>query len=170
MYMEFTIRRATIKDKTDIINILQAAARWLQNKGIKQWGFLLAGNEDPAMEVEILAGNTYIAEIEGQIAGTFIASCEQNEWDVLMWGEKDDAAWYIHRLAVHQNYRGKQIGRQLLEWIETQLVGANSVLRLDCVADNPDLISFYDRAGYTFVGMKKDGEDRFALYEKELTI
>lgn len=170
MYMEFTIRRATIKDKTDIINILQAAARWLQNKGIKQWEFLLAGNEDSAMEVEILAGNTYIAEIEGQIAGTFIASCEQNEWDVLMWGEKDDAAWYIHRLAVHQNYRGKQIGRQLLEWIETQLVGANSVLRLDCVADNPDLISFYDRAGYTFVGMKKDGEDRFALYEKELTI
>src|SRR5690606_27008758 len=101
-------RKVVIDDYNGIIDVLKAAAKWVQAKGINQWGYLLAGGEDLEIKSDILAGDTYIVENEiKDIVATFNMSSKQNEWDIEMWGKRADNAYYIHRLAVHENYHHK---------------------------------------------------------------
>jgi ribosomal protein S18 acetylase RimI-like enzyme len=83
-----------------------------------------------------------------------------------MWGERQDNACYLHRLAVDMDHHNQQIGRKLLHWMEDHIVLSNGYLRLDCVAANPALNSFYQRAGFTFAGYIGEGADKFSTYEK----
>lgn len=161
------IRIATLEDLDSVLDILKTAARWVQEKGVNQWGYLLSGGEDEEIKEDLLAGKTYIVQTDaGEPVATFNFSNEQNEWDMEMWGKRDDQAFYIHRLAVSQKHHNKQIGKKLLEWIDENIKMDNGHIRLDCVGNNAKLNQFYRDAGFTHVGYIGEGEDKFSLYEK----
>lgn len=164
----FSVRSANIEDTDQVLKLLQDVALWLQEKGVDQWGYLREGGEDEEIRQDIAAGTTYIVkDADGSIAATFNLAPKQNSWDMDMWGERNDAAIYLHRLAVGRNYRHKQIGWKLLHWIEENLDFTGD-LRLDCVASNAVLNQFYQDAGFTFVGFVGSGENKFSTYEKVL--
>ncbi|WP_026908621.1 GNAT family N-acetyltransferase [Paucisalibacillus globulus] len=164
---EFIVRKATESDLESILELLKSAAKWVQAKGINQWGYLLDGGEDQEIEADILAGNTYIIENKNvEVVATFNFSNEQNEWDIEMWGKRNDHAFYIHRLAVSQNHHNQQIGKRLLIWIDENHTIENGFIRLDCVGNNQALNKIYQNSGFQFIGHIGEGNDKFSLYEK----
>jgi GNAT superfamily N-acetyltransferase len=76
-------------------------------------------------------------------------------------------AGYLHRLAVRQH--GAGLGARLLGWAERHAVGkGKSMLRLDCVAWNESLRTYYERAGYQHVGNVTVVEFTQARYQKRV--
>ncbi|MYL43229.1 GNAT family N-acetyltransferase [Virgibacillus massiliensis] len=150
----------------EIIHLLKTAAQWVQAKGIEQWGHLLTGEEDAKIQSDIQSDTTYVVEQNNQLVATFNLSNQQNEWDICMWGHREDNAFYLHRFAVGSRYHGKGIGKQILQWMDNQLTGTNCFLRLDCVADNSGLNQLYKHAGFVYLKQKDIDGDLFSLYQK----
>ncbi|WP_010098183.1 GNAT family N-acetyltransferase [Ornithinibacillus scapharcae] len=166
---EYYVRIATEEDLVSVLEILKTAAKWVQSKGVNQWGYLLSGGEDDEIKDDLLAGKTYIIQSkDGDPVATFNFSNEQNEWDIEMWGKREDRAFYIHRLAVSQVHHHKQVGKRLLKWIDENIVLDEGYIRLDCVGNNSVLNLIYQDAGFEHVGYVGEGEDKFSLYEKWL--
>jgi ribosomal protein S18 acetylase RimI-like enzyme len=66
-------------------------------------------------------------------------------------------------------FSGLGLGNKLLDWAEKYIRDCGkSFFRLDCMADNEELNTFYIRAGFNYRG-RVDGKGWSAnLYEKEL--
>ncbi|MEC5424637.1 GNAT family N-acetyltransferase [Virgibacillus sp. C22-A2] len=165
----YKVKKATVSDSALVFQILRDAASWLEDKGISQWEHLHNDVTIEEIEEDIREGITYVVlTAEDEPVATFNFSSKQNSWDVAMWGKRDDLAYYIHRLAVHKNHHNKQIGWKALNWIEENIELEGGFLRLDCIANNPVLNRFYQKAGYRFVGHVGEAEDKFSIYEKTL--
>ncbi|WP_047981000.1 GNAT family N-acetyltransferase [Ornithinibacillus contaminans] len=168
---DFTVRVANERDVEPITNMLKAAARSLHEKEIKQWGYLLQGGEDEEIKADISAGKTYIVETgSGEPVASFNFTNVQNEWDIDMWGKRQENAFYIHRFVVNLTHQHRQLGGRLLQWIDENHTIQDGYIRLDCVANNPVLNAFYQKAGFQFAGYVGDGDDRFSLYEKVIKV
>jgi GNAT superfamily N-acetyltransferase len=166
-FNSYNVRKAELVDGETVFRILQDTASWLRSKGVAQWEeFLHDDGMITTVNQAILSGITYIVgENAGDIVAVFNLSSEQNDWDIDMWGKRNDSAYYLHKLAVAKDYRRQQIGGQILGWIDDN-IRDGCVVRLDCYADNPILNQYYHQAGFTFVGYANRGEDRFSLYER----
>src|SRR6188472_1629914 len=95
------VRRATMEDADAVSSILLECARWLRDRGSRQW--LLYLKQDTVQIVrDHIAGkhdaHVYLATLEGKPAGTFTLEWSDNEY----WDERgaDGLAGYIHALAV----------------------------------------------------------------------
>ncbi|HEY4600955.1 MAG TPA: GNAT family N-acetyltransferase [Cerasibacillus sp.] len=162
----FTIKKATLEDVQSVYQMLYDIAQILKQKGVHQWEYLLDRQAILEVEAAVVEGATYIVVNEEQLVATFNLSQDQSEWDQALWGERNDDAFYLHRLAVHPTYRHQQIGLQLLSWIEKNLSVTNGLIRLDCVGGNQVLNEFYRQAGYMFKKTVDIEGTPFSLYEK----
>ncbi|WP_188456092.1 GNAT family N-acetyltransferase [Virgibacillus oceani] len=164
---EYSVRVAKVDDTNDVLQLLRNVAFWLEKKGIQQWEYLRNGGEDGEIRQDITSGTTYVVEDNDKnIVATFNLSPNQNEWDVAIWGERKDNAYYLHRLAVSRDHSDNQIGSKLLHWIDENNSISEGYLRLDCIASNPVLNRYYEEAGYTFIGCTGEGENTFSRFEK----
>ncbi len=76
------------------------------------------------------------------------------EVDLKYWGEQSDSAYYIHSLVVHPDYKGQQIGAQIIETIQgLAKVNKKEFLRLDCDSANPALCDYYRNLGFQEAGL-----------------
>lgn len=163
----YKIRKAKVADAAAVLQIWRDTAFWLKSKGVSQWEYLLRGEGSDEVEQSIIAGITYIVEnSEGNAAAVFNFSSKQNDWDIGLWGARDDSAYYLHKLIVAKDHHQQQLGRQVLNWIDKNIQMEHGYVRLDCYADNTVLNDFYQRAGYKHVGQTSMGEDAFSIYEK----
>jgi len=143
-----------------VLAVLAEASAWLGERSVDQWpdrfptGWVL-----PAIE----AGETWLAELEGQIVGTLVVQWE----DPLFWAGYPTDAGYLHRLAVRRH--GAGLGGRVLRWAERHASGAGkSYLRLDCVASNESLRAYYERAAYEYVGDVTVDEYVQSRYERRV--
>lgn len=158
----FVLARATPDDANAILAILEDAARWLVARGIDQWhpGDFL---RPPLLRI-IARGEVYLARCADDPAGTLTLQWE----DVPTWGVMPPDAAYVHGFAVGRAYAGLGLGRALLDWAERQAIeGGKTYLRLDCLASNPALRAYYERAGFSLRGLVDD--DQSALYERRVS-
>jgi GNAT superfamily N-acetyltransferase len=147
------ITLAVSADIDDVLDVLNEAARWLASRGINQWrvdGFtreLIAG--------DIARGEVYVARRDGRAVGTFTLQSS----DELFWPGAAEEAGYIHRIAVRRDARG--LGIELLKFAERITAEMDrKLLRLDCLAGNAALCSYYERAGFVRVAdVEVDGRD-----------
>jgi GNAT superfamily N-acetyltransferase len=154
------IRRARPGEIEVVLAVLADAAAWLRARGVEQWPERFAADWVlPA----IGAGETWLAELDGQIVGTLVV-----QWgDPLFWAGYPSDAGYLHRLAVRRH--GDGLGGRLLRWAERHAAGAGKVhLRLDCVASNESLRANYERAAYEHVGDVTVDEYVQSRYEKRV--
>ncbi|WP_099156524.1 GNAT family N-acetyltransferase [Virgibacillus ndiopensis] len=167
---QYSVRVAIKEDTDNVIQLLRNVAFWLEKKGIDQWEYLRNGGAEAEIKQDILAGTTYIVEDTSKnLVATFNLSPKQNDWDVAMWGERNDNAYYLHRLAVNRDQHTNQVGKKLLGWIDDNIRIRDGFLRLDCIASNPVLNRYYLEAGYTFIGYAGEGEDKLSKYEKSIS-
>jgi GNAT superfamily N-acetyltransferase len=154
------VRRARPGEIELVLAVLADAAAWLQARGVEQWPDRFPTDwVMPAIE----AGETWLAEHEGQIVGSLVV-----QWDdPLFWAGYPSDAGYLHRLAVRGH--GGGLGARLLLWAEAHATAeGKTYLRLDCVASNASLRAYYERAGYEYVGDVTVDEFTQARYEKRV--
>jgi GNAT superfamily N-acetyltransferase len=145
-----------------VLAVLADAAAWLRVQGVEQWPDRFPPEwVMPTVE----AGETWLAEIDGQIIGSLVVQWE----DPLFWAGYRSDAGYLHRLAVRRH--GDGLGARLLLWAEGHAAAeGKSYLRLDCVAWNGSLRAYYERAGYEHVGDVTVDEFTQARYEKRVAM
>jgi GNAT superfamily N-acetyltransferase len=152
------VRRAGAADVGRVVEILEEAAAWQRSRGIRQWPSRFPP-EDVARRMRMC--DWYLAWDGPEAVGTFTLQPS----DPVVWGERPADALYLHHLAVRRTHAG--LGRQLLTFAErTTLEAGRRYLRLDCMAANPELRAYYERAGFRHAGEWRGGGWTASLYEK----
>ena len=109
-------------------------------------------------------------EFEKQLVATEIA--EKRQWKLIIddkiacvwaitfndeqiWEERNkDAAIYIHRIATHPEYRGRNLVSAIVDWAKLYAKqNGKNYIRLDTLGNNTKLIEHYKNAGFDFLGM-----------------
>jgi hypothetical protein len=154
------IRLADTEDTVQVLRLLKEAAQWLQDQKIRQWSFLLSGGEDREIKQAIIDRETYVLCEKGKVKATFTIYQEPSGWDRHIWDEEADGAVYLHRLAVHPESMGNNLGEKAVGWICSSFGG--KPLRLDCVYENEKLNLYYQKLGFVLKGVT----DSHSRYEK----
>ncbi|WP_285567770.1 MULTISPECIES: GNAT family N-acetyltransferase [unclassified Streptomyces] len=165
---DLRFRLAEATDLATLVRLRDEAAHWMLARGITgQWqpGQL---DEDHFRRV-MTGGEIWIAEADDRVAGAWEVWWE----DVDAWGAQPPVAGYVHRLMVDRSNTQPGTGRLLLRAAERRIAAAGrAFVRLDCLAGNARLNSYYQDAGYQVVGHKAGkpqpgGEPKsFTLLEK----
>ncbi|MBT9251445.1 GNAT family N-acetyltransferase [Bacillus halotolerans] len=164
---DFHAGLADREDAEQITGLLVRTAEWLRDRGSDQWSGLLEGHDSHDIVGSIESGLVFVFQKDQELAGVVMLLPEPSEWDRTLWGDEGhEESIYLHRLAVSRRFAGNGLGAEILTWTETGVeYPGKKRIRLDCVADNDALHSFYRRMGYEFKGSDASG---FHLFEKEL--
>ena len=116
------------------------------SQGDAAWGDEAFTNDEVTNLVN--SGNLYVYRVEGNIAASVLLA----DSDQRMWGEEeggDGTAVYIHRLYVGNDFRGQQVGSEVVDLAAEQArLRGKTKLRLDCLYDNPGLCKQYENMGF----------------------
>lgn len=160
---ELMIRLALPEEASTVLNLWQESARWLNSKEIYQWRpeyFKL----EQVIEFMNDGSDVYLAERNHEVVGTYILTWS----DPLIWEELDNTnSGYIHRFAVNRDFKGQNIGLLLLQSAEENIrQKGKTLIRLDCMADNPRLNQYYKDYGFQYIRRVELGSWSTSLYEK----
>lgn len=74
--------------------------------------------------------------------------------DPFIWAEKNaDPAIYIHRIVTSPLFKGRNYVKKIIEWAREHAVQTNKkFIRMDTWGDNEELISYYIKCGFDFLG------------------
>jgi GNAT superfamily N-acetyltransferase len=137
------MRRAGPREISDVLAVLDEAARWLGQRGVRQWP---PHFEREWVEPAVLAGETWLAA-DGE---NVLATVTLNRTDRL-WADRPAPATYVHRLAVRRVAAG--LGTAILDWAAARSAAEDHrFLRLDCVASNRRLRAYYEAVGFQHCG------------------
>ncbi|MEU2366130.1 GNAT family N-acetyltransferase [Streptomyces noursei] len=145
---EITYRLAgAADDPAVLVGLHDAAARWMVAHGIDQWK--PGGKDEEHFRLRIAQGEVWLAEAAGRVVGGFELWWE----DEPAWGPQPPVAGYVHRLMVDRSCAPAGTGRAMLARAERRIAASGRVWsRLDCMASNPRLRTYYEGAGYAVVG------------------
>lgn len=166
-----TIRLAVTDDIPPIMELIKAVVPLMRASGNFQWDdtYPNAG----VFGDDIAAGQLWVAEIDGQIAGVTAITTEQYEEYALAGMDITQAAIVTHRLAVKVNFRGLGIAEALLNQAEVVAKQRGiGILRIDTNSNNKATRRLFPKMGYEFMGempLKFRPNMRFYCYEKVLT-
>ncbi len=145
------------------MSIIQAVSIWLGQKNINQWQSFVNGEANEVIIQAVEQGETWLVFDGVESIATFNMATRQNDWDVNLWGNKTDRAYYLHRVAIKPAYMKAGIGEHILSYVEQTATSENiPAVRLDCVQSSQKLNDYYQSNGYNVVSIK----DSFNLYEK----
>lgn len=128
-------------------------------------------------ESAVLEGNAYAAMENGRIIGSVILrqvpehGYEKADWH---FPSDYDNIIVVYTLAVHPEYSGKGVGKQLVDFaINYGRENGMKAARLDVYEKNEPAIRLYQKCGFQYIdtvdlGYGEYGLDRFALYQKLL--
>ncbi|WP_405623294.1 GNAT family N-acetyltransferase [Streptomyces sp. NBC_00076] len=165
---DLRFRLADDSDLTSLVRLRDDAARWMLARGITgQWQ---PGELDEDHFRRIMAGGeVWLAEADGRAAGAWELWWEDED----AWGPQPPVAGYVHRLMVDRSSTRPGTGRLLLRAAEHRVAAVGRrFARLDCLAGNARLNTYYLDDGYRVVGHKAGkpqpgGEPKsFTLLEK----
>ena len=112
------------------------------------------------------AGDLYLILVNGETAGTLSLLRDDRSF----WPGAPADALYLHGFAVRGSHTGKGIGSAAIAWAaEEARRRGRRFLRLDCLAENPGIRTYYERAGFEHRADTEIHGIRFALYERDLS-
>ena len=166
------LRKANLKDMPAMMFMIGQAQAFLSHLQINQWQ-----NGYPSsviIEQDIQNGNAWVLEDNNTlIALAVVAFAIEPTYLKIYngsWLTDGDYA-VIHRLTVHEQWKGKGIGTLLFEKIETLAKMRNvQSIRVDTHQDNFIMRKLITKSGYQYCGeiFLEDGQPRLG-YEKVLT-
>jgi ribosomal protein S18 acetylase RimI-like enzyme len=152
-------------DGSQIVELRDAAARWLQSRGVEQWSPGEVSVDRVRRQIE--AGQWYVVRRHERV----LAALRLLNEDPEVWGAQKDSALYVHGLVTDRDVAGMGFGASVLRWVERIAVQqGKSWVRLDCVASNERLRHFYREQGFLEVGSHSFGEGgpSVVLFEKHV--
>jgi protein-tyrosine phosphatase len=162
-------RRAASEDFEALHAIMLDASRWLMSRGIDQWAWVQKPVGQKFLRERLQNAEVYLAFIRDEPVATVSVQWEDDD----IWGERgrDGLAGYVHGLAVTRSASGRRMGRTLIDFAAgVILANGRNILRLDCMAANPRLRSYYTQIGFTEVGEHHSPKTGFdlALFERPI--
>ncbi|THD69217.1 GNAT family N-acetyltransferase [Robertkochia marina] len=166
-----TIRKATLKDIDNILQITKACAQKMRLQGIYQWNGYYPSRE--AFEHDVERQELYVLEKGRKLIGCIVISTLADEfYKDIEWLTEDGEQYYIHRLAVHPDQQGKGFAQTLMDYAENMARENNiTSVRLDTFSKNERNQRFYEQRGYQRLGeifFPKQSKFPFYCYELPL--
>ena len=143
------IQKANLSQIPVILNLTQACAHQMIQKGIHQWNAHYPSRE--AFVEDIKRDELFLFVKDENIIGTLVLSTLKDAvYEPVNWlTPSDSRSLYIHRLAVHPDHQGQGIAQQLMNYAEdfARENGYTSI-RLDTFSKNDRNNTFYTQRGY----------------------
>ena len=167
--MEF--RQAKISDLDQIVEIIELSKKYLKGTKVDQWQDGYPAKEDLRRDIE--SGNSYVLTNKDEIIATTVISLDgESTYNSIFNGEWITNEEYIvmHRVAVHDKYKGKGIFKELIKESESLALNKGiSSIKIDTHRDNISMQravvkNDFKRCGIIYLG---DGSERIA-FEKVL--
>lgn len=153
--MLIEVNRARSDELGDVLSVLDEAAAWLQESGIRQWPAHFSGRDDwreERLRSYVLAGETWLVKAAGETIATFTLSGPDPDY-AHGWPNGPGDALYLYRMAVRRQHSGAGLGGRIIDWCSaTAAAAGHGWLRLDCHRENHALQRYYSDFGFTRVG------------------
>lgn len=165
-------RKATAQDIGRIMEIIGDGQRQLARQGVDQWQDGSPSRETICSDIE--QGVSHLLQDGEEIIATVaITFAHEETYDGIFEGQwlSDEPYGVVHRIAVSDGCKGKQIAMQIMRYAEqvTLEQGRHSV-KVDTHADNTSMQRLLQKCGYSYCGklVIEGGLPRIG-YEKLLT-
>ena len=167
--MEF--RQAKISDLDQIVEIIELSKKYLKETKVDQWQDGYPAKEDLRRDIE--SGSSYVLTNKDEIVATTVISLDgESTYNSIFNGEWITNEDYIvmHRVAVHDKYKGKGIFKELIK--EAEILALNkgiSSIKIDTHRDNISMQRAVVKNDFQKCGIiyLEDGSERIA-FEKVL--
>ena len=165
------VRKTTLADLQDVMNIIHQAMRYFKDAGISQWqtGY---PNAD-TIRMDIAQGNSYVLTDDDEVVATAaIIAGEDPNYAHITNGAwlNEDSYIVIHRIAVATGKKGLGLANLLYDYAE-QMAKEKGIrsLRADTHSLNRSMRRFLKKREFKACGIvhMKDGTERIA-YQKIL--
>lgn len=163
--MEF--RQANISDLDQIVEIIELSKKYLKETKVDQWQDGYPAKEDLRRDIE--SGNSYVLTNKDEIVATTVISLDgESTYNSIFNGEWITNEEYIvmHRVAVHDKYKGKGIFKELIKEAESLALNKGiSSIKIDTHRDNISMQravvkNDFKRCGIIYL---EDGSERIAF-------
>ncbi len=163
--MEF--RQANISDLDQIVEIIELSKKYLKETKVDQWQDGYPAKEDLRRDIE--SGNSYVLTNKDEIVATTVISLDgESTYNSIFNGEWITNEEYIvmHRVAVHDRYKGKGIFKELIKEAENLALNKGiSSIKIDTHRDNISmqkavLKNDFKKCGIIYL---EDGSERIAF-------
>lgn len=143
------IIKTMISDIPAVFELYDLATAFQKEVGTNSW----KGFEVTMVESEIDQERHYIIRQNGQITATFVLTFS----DPIIWKEaNNEPAVYIHRLATHPDFRGRNYVQEIVNWtIKFAKMRNLKYVRLDTTSGNERLNQYYIKCGFAYKGISK---------------
>ncbi|WP_066889597.1 GNAT family N-acetyltransferase [Clostridium nigeriense] len=147
------VREASFTEVNQIRKWLKDTASWLKEKNIPQWERFL---EDKKTEICLKDYNDkklYVLEDDDKKIIGAMSFGKPEDIDIKLWDKPEDG-YYIHRIVLPKEYRGKKKGEYMINWAKEIASNNKKELRLNCVNENEFLFNYYSNQGFNYNGSK----------------
>jgi ribosomal protein S18 acetylase RimI-like enzyme len=159
------IRLASPDDLDTALDVVRAATRHMDSRGIHQWDEIYP--DGLTLSEDIRKGHMWVMEVDGQIAGLISIDNEQpTEYRNVSWRYHGQAV-VIHRLTIHPGHQRQGLASRMMEFAEdiAEKHGC-AAIRLDAYTQNPAATALYERLGYEKAGTVRFRKGDFFCFEK----
>ena len=153
-------RRALSEDCSTVSEILNEAAKWLEEKGQRLWVSTELSEKEISADVD---AGLYWLVISEELP---IACFRYQHRDMEFWDDipHDDSA-FLHRIAVRRRFAGRGIPQKIVDFAVAKARREKKrYLRLDC-ADRPKLRAIYEEMGFRYHSKKERNPYLVVRYE-----
>lgn len=167
--MEF--RQSKISDLDQIVEIIELSKKYLKETKVDQWQDGYPAKEDLRRDIE--SRNSYVLTNKDEIVATTVISLDgESTYNSIFNGEWITNEDYIvmHRVAVHDKYKGKGIFKELIKEAESLALNKGiSSIKIDTHRDNISMQRAVVKNNFKKCGIiyLEDGSERIA-FEKVL--
>lgn len=163
--MEF--RQAKISDLDQIVEIIELSKKYLKETKVDQWQDGYPAKEDLRRDIE--SRNSYVLTNKDEIVATTVISLDgESTYNSIFNGEWITNEDYIvmHRVAVHDKYKGKGIFKELIKEAESLALNKGiSSIKIDTHRDNISMQRAVVKNDFQKCGIiyLEDGSERIAF-------
>ena len=166
------IRKATIDDLVQVMQIIKSCTKHMISKNIFQWNEKYPNIE--TFQNDIKNEHLYVLSVQNnELIGCVSITFEMDEfYKTIDWISPTTKNIYVHRLAVHPNNQGKGHAKTIMNFIEKKGIEKFcESIRLDTFSMNNKNNALYTKLGYQKLGQiyfRDQSEMPFNCYEKPL--
>ncbi|WP_410666440.1 GNAT family N-acetyltransferase [Amycolatopsis sp. lyj-84] len=154
-------------DVDDVLELLNARAKWLKARGSDQWHNF--GQKQEQLADVVAAGRTWL--MRDDETGRPLGTITFTDADADFWtpAEQETPALYLAKLATDPAASGQNLGALLLKFALYTAVPPVEEVRFDVWRTASDLHAYYERQGWTKIRLvEKPGRFSGALFSRRV--
>lgn len=153
------------------LEVMYSVGLWMKESGLKpsKWWKPENMNKDFMLK-HAEPDEFYVALVDKKPAASMVLQeTERNQSWKCVDGKKPKKSLYLHWLCVHRDFAGRGLSREMVEFAKKEAGRRGfNLLRLDTNANEEKLCEIYEKMGFKFMGIEKEGGHKTAFYQLKL--